>query len=222
MFRADAIEAAGIATRTMQNLAKVIPDKGRPGSDARTQLGYVEANALSLCASDTIAPPLDSAFDLVRQTGTSLPQMEGVRQLLVAEIANTVGGRLTRDYSILLSLAQEANIIATMVFASRQSVEQLLASIQQPFGDSEDTAADTMAQMMYQAIVALHAAVVNHLVSTARPLPLMVPYQFNDILPTLIISQRLYADPSRYDEIRQENRVVHPAFCPAFGVALSQ
>lgn len=221
MFRADAIEAAGIVVRTMQNLAKVIPDKGRPGSTARTQLGYVEANALSLCATDTIAPELDEAFDLVRQAGTTLPKFETVRIGLIDEVTYTVGGALTRDYSILMCLAQQSNVIAGMEFTSRQDVESLLSSLQQPFRDSEDTAADTMGQIVYQSIVALHASVVNHLVSTARPLPMLTTYQFNDILPTLIISQRLYANASRYDEIRKENKIVHPAFCPNFGVALA-
>jgi prophage DNA circulation protein len=56
---------------------------------------------------------------------------------------------------------------------------------------------------------------------TARPLPRLLPYQFARVMPTLVLAQRLYADASRADEIRAENHVVHPLFCPLTGFALS-
>jgi prophage DNA circulation protein len=37
-----------------------------------------------------------------------------------------------------------------------------------------------------------------------------------------VLAYRLYADASRADEIRAENKVVHPAFCPPTGIALSR
>jgi len=56
---------------------------------------------------------------------------------------------------------------------------------------------------------------------TALPLPRMLNYRFNAVLPTLVISQRLYYDGSRADQVRDANRIVHPAFCPIMGQALS-
>src|SRR5215469_10840373 len=41
----------------------------------------------------------------------------------------------------------------------------------------------------------------SHLVITALPLPRMLGYQFAQVLPSLVIAQRLYQDPSRADEI---------------------
>ena len=49
----------------------------------------------------------------------------------------------------------------------------------------------------------------------------MIGYQFAEVLPTLVISYRLYGDASRADEVRDENEIVHPAFCPTIGQALS-
>jgi prophage DNA circulation protein len=49
----------------------------------------------------------------------------------------------------------------------------------------------------------------------------MTSYQFAVPLPSLVIAHRLYQDASRADQIRAENKVVHPAFCPPLGVALS-
>jgi prophage DNA circulation protein len=78
-----------------------------------------------------------------------------------------------------------------------------------------------MAQAAYQALVSLHAAVVFNLYQMARPLPQILNFQFAAIRPTLIQSYRLYADASRADELRNENKVVHPAFAPRTGRALS-
>jgi prophage DNA circulation protein len=60
-----------------------------------------------------------------------------------------------------------------------------------------------------------------HLVETARPLPRMLNYRFYLTMPNVVMAHRLYADASRADELRNENKIVHPAFCPRQGRALS-
>ena len=79
-----------------------------------------------------------------------------------------------------------------------------------------------MDQATFQALIRLHGALTNHLVATALPLPQMVQYQFFSILPSLVVSHKLYADAARADEVVAENRIVHPAFCPLLGQALSK
>jgi prophage DNA circulation protein len=74
---------------------------------------------------------------------------------------------------------------------------------------------------VYQAVVGCHAALMQYLVAEARPLPRMVEYGFSKRMPTLVLAQRLYQDPSRADELRLENRIVHPLFAPAAGRCLS-
>ena len=76
-------------------------------------------------------------------------------------------------------------------------------------------------QGTFQTLVALHGSVTNHLVATARPLPRMTHFEFFEPLPSLVMAYRLYDDASRCDELREENKVVHPAFCPMAGRALS-
>jgi prophage DNA circulation protein len=221
MEKADATEANGIVQRTLTNLSRIITGTGSVAVQAKMVIGWVSANAMFLLYYDQLGTSLDSCFDQVRQTGCSFPQMETVRLALVAENPLSLGANMIRDRSIHLALAQEGKIISTMVFTSRQDVDALILAIQIPFNDSEEVTADTMSGADYIALIELRAAIVDYLVSTARPLPSMLSYQFAKPLPSLIIAQRLYGDASRYDEIRQENKVVHPAFCPAVGQALS-
>jgi len=217
----DVKEATPLIQRLCTNLAGIISDKGQFGSDARTALGDLSANAEVLLSSDTIGVPLDNAFDLVRQSIVVLYGLENVRRSLIAEAPVTLGAMLARDASIYLCLAQQSLLIADMVFQSRQDVQAVIQQIQPWFDESEEVAANTMDPMVYRSLVEMRGAVVNHLVVTERPLPEMLSYQFNETLPTLIISQRLYGDASRYDQIRNENKIVHPLFCPALGRALS-
>ena len=85
----------------------------------------------------------------------------------------------------------------------------------------QDDIADRMDAMTFRAIIELHAAVSFFLIETARPLPRMMTFRFNLPLPSLTIAQKLYYDASRADELRQENKIIHPAFCQLRGRALS-
>jgi hypothetical protein len=221
MKRYDAKESTGIVSRMMVNLAATIPQQGRAGSDARSAINDVRVNAFFMLMGDTIGPPLAAAFDSATEAGCTLLSMESVRQQIALENPRTQGGLLVRDTGINFCLAQEGKMIEAMTFVSRQDVDQLRKAMVQPFADAEEIAADAMDSMTYQALVRLHAAINNHLVKTALPLPRMVNYVFFEPLPSLVLAHRLYNDAGRADEIRNENKIVHPAFCPPNGQALS-
>jgi len=222
MKKSDLSEAVGVVQRMLTALESIIMDTAAAGMAAKVAIGQTWTDAAYLIGNGTIGPGLDNCFDLVRQAGCTLGQMEMVRVQTAAENPKGLPATWVMDSGIQMALAHEGRIISATIFTSRQDVDALLAAIQQPFTDAEERAADTMDPMIYRALVQLHAAVVNHLVQTARPLPMMLAYEFADVQPSLVISQRLYGDASRYDEIRNENKIVHPAFCPPTGVALSQ
>jgi prophage DNA circulation protein len=221
MQKVDAQEATGIVQRMMKQLMTTVPASGANGADARATIGDVQTNAYALLREDALGAPLNSAFVLAVQNGATFPQMEQVRRSIMAETPITIGGVLVQNCGIELCLASESELIANMTFVSRQDVDAVKTAIRPPFEDSIEISADEMDQQTFQGITALYAAVVNHLVNTARPLPRLINYQFNRIMPTVVLAQRLYADASRADEIRAENKIVHPLFSPFAGVALS-
>lgn len=221
MNRVDATESAPIVDRLLQNLAGTVPAQGRAGSDARTAIGDTRANAFRFCIEDALGPSLSNCFAQAQAAGATLQQIDVVRQQVEQETPATLGGKLVQNAGIRLCLATESSIIAGMEFVSRQDVDLLKRQLQQPFQDAEEIAADDMDQATFQALITLHGAVTNHLVATARPLPRMLNFQFFEPLPSLVMAYKLYDDASRCDELREENKVVHPAFCPPTGVALS-
>ena len=221
MDRIDATEAAGVVDRMMAGLLKTVPPRGRAGSDARTAINDVRANAFFLLMNNEIGQPIADAFNAAFLAGCTLPSMIDVRTQIELEAPQTLGATLVRDTGVNFCLAIEGKIIAGMTFVSRQDVETLKANIAPSFADAEEIAADAMDSVTYRTLVALHAAINNHLVKTAMPLPMMLDYYFYEPLPTLVMAYRLYGDASRADEIRNENNVVHPAFCPPIGKALA-
>jgi len=122
----------------------------------------------------------------------------------------------------------DANTPVTVEFLERlrdeirfPTVDALREQMNDVFGFIEEAAADAMDQMTFRAVTELHAAVIYYLVQTARPLPRMLSYAFADVLPSLVLAYRLYADAGRADELRAENKIIHPAFSLREGLALS-
>jgi prophage DNA circulation protein len=222
MFKADAEEAAPVVNTTLDALLIWAPTRGRSGSDLRSAIGDIKADVQQLLQNDLIGPPLVECFDLARATGINLAQMDHVRAVAAAQTVMLPGAITIKDSLIELALAAEGQLIADMTFVSRQDVELTKANINAAFAPVEEEVADLMDAMTYRALISLHAAITFHLYETARPLPQMLNFQFGTSLPTLIIAQKLYADAGRADELRQENKVVHPAFERPTGRALSE
>ena len=221
MKRADVIDSEPIVLLALKNLSSCIAARGLSGSQARAAIGDVTANVPALLAADALGTPLANCFNLVALAGATRPQISLVRGLTEKETPSTLGGMLTQNSIIRMCLATEGQIIARTKFVSRQDVDALKLTMRQPFDDAEEIAADDMDQATFMSLIALDAAITNFLVVTARPLPMMIGYQFAAPLPSLVVAYRLYQDASRADQIVSENKIVHPAFCPPTGAALS-
>jgi hypothetical protein len=221
MKRVEVNEAAPIIDRMLALLVSFVPPKGMAGADVRTSVGDVRAYARELCTNDALGPPLLNCFEQARLNGVTWQQFETVRASVDAETPTTLGGQLVQNAGVRLALSEIAMIVSGLTFVSRQDVETIKNALLQPFFDAEEIAADDMDQMTFQTLISMHGALTNHLVVTALPLPQMLNYQFFSVMPSLALSYRLYKDASRSDEIRAENGIVHPAFCPLQGQALS-
>ena len=221
MLKADVAEAKPMVEAALDVLLAWAPTQGRPGSDLRTAVGDIRAHLLELLSYDTIDGPLTNCFNLAYTNGIDLYQIESIRRTIATYSVTLVGAIRTKDLLLELSFVVSGYVISDMTFVSRDDVERVKLAINTAFEDMEEEIADEMDSMTWRAILKLHAAMSMHLVETARPLPRMLAYRFNLILPSVVLAQRLYADASRADELRNENKIVHPAFCPHDGRALS-
>ena len=222
MFKVDVNEAAPIVERTLQRMLGLINARGRGGADARTAIGDVLANVEVLLEADAIGGPLDRCYLFARQSGMTLPRFAQVRIQTESETPVTPGAILIKNSMVLLCLAHEGVVLANTVFGSRQDAERAKLNMNTAFLPAIEIAADDMDATTYQLLIGLYAAVIQHLVETARPLPRMVRFRFYaPSLPTLLAAYKLYDDASRGDDLLRENKVVHPLFMRRTGNALS-
>jgi len=222
MRKEDVGEAAAIVERTLQTLLAAAPSEGSAGADLRTAVGDILAHVKTLLHDDAIGEPLDECFDLAQQAGATVQQIEVVRKQVMAEAPTLLGGALMQDALVQFCLATQSRIIADMTFTSREDAEQTKLNVNAAFAPAEETMADNMDAASYRALVSLHAATTHHLVTTARPLPQMLAFVFAAPLTTLVAAHKLYANAARADQLREENKVVHPAFMQRMGRALSR
>jgi hypothetical protein len=222
MLQKDVSEAADIVRVAISLLMETASKQtGRTGSDLRRACGDMAANAEQYITYNLIAPKLAYCFDQARVAGATLDAFNRIREALIAETPVSLVALLLTQACIAFSLQEMALAVVGIVFTSRNDVDALRPQLTEAFKFSEELAADAMAQVTYIKLVALHAAVMLYLYETAQPLPQLLNFEFAVTQPTLVQSYRLYADASRADELLAENKVVHPAFPPRTGQALS-
>lgn len=221
MLKVDAKEATPILQRALDQLLQSTTTRGRPGADLRTACGDLRARANTLLLNDLAGAPTANCLELARKAGVTQKQLAWVRGTVQDERPKKLGATLVKNSIIRMCLATEGRVIADMTFVNRDDVNALKALMNEAFTDTEEIAADDMDQMTYRALVELHAAISFHLIETARPLPRMLRFQFAAPLTTLVIGHRLYDDAGRANELRDENKVIHPAFALPTGRALS-
>jgi hypothetical protein len=162
-----------------------------------------------------------ACFEAAPPAGATFNTIDAVR--VVAEAMTPVGKAAiaVKNFAVRMSLVEQARILAATDFVSRQDIDAYFVRINASFETAENVAADLLDNVSYTLLIALHAAVSDDLANRSRPLPRMVRYTFPTNLPSLVLAQRLYYDPSRNDELIAENKPIHPLFMPPTGVALS-
>jgi prophage DNA circulation protein len=221
MLKDETKEATPIVQRALFNLLSVSIARSPAGSDLKTAVGMLHAKAAQLIYTDQLGPPLSQCFELARANNITQPQLDWVRQQTALEAPVSLGATMIKESIMRLCLVTEGLVIAGMTFISRSDVEAFQKVVNGIFNDAEETAADEMDQMTYRTLIELHAGIIAFLVETARPLPDMLNFLFATPMPTLVMSNRLYYDATRADEMRAENNVVHPLFMRPAGRALS-
>jgi prophage DNA circulation protein len=81
--------------------------------------------------------------------------------------------------------------------------------------------ADSFVASDYQSFVFIAALLIQHMSSTERQLPRVVKYTWPVHYPSLTMSNRIYGEGSRSEELIAENKVVHPLFMQRDIIALS-
>ena len=216
----EADEVLGIVRRICPVvLSAAISPLGTIGTALRRAVGMMSADK-HMSDLQIFSFALTLVLDLVRHSSATLVTMDRVRKAALAEAPVSLPAIETVLTIVRLVLATEARIIAYMTFRSREEVDDIAAVMNAAFDQTSEIAADDHEAGVYQALIRLHGAVVQHLAMRGRQLPRVIMYK-QPVAPALRLAQRFYADPARYIELINENHVVHPAFMPREGKMLA-
>jgi hypothetical protein len=217
----EANEVLGIVRRIGPVLLSSAVDmSGDIGTGLRRCVGMMVAD-YNMIDLPTFGTAFSIALDLARNCRATLVTIDRVRKAALAETPVSLPAVQTVLAIVRLTLACEARIISFMTFASRDEVDAIATSMNAAFSQTSEAASDDLDAGGYMAITRLHGDVTRHLADRGRQLPRVVAYQYQMVMPAMRMAQRAYGDPSRYQELINENGVVHPAFMPREGSMLA-
>ena len=223
MLRDQAVEIEEVVTRLLANMLRGLPSRlGLATYAARRQIGDVRGDYLDMLEKNTFGAELLDCFNQCRGVGMTLQNFAYVRTNLEAETPVNFIPTLIVTSALLYCLSAEVRIVADMTFVCREDSEKMLIRMKAAFDGAKDNVADKMDSASYRALIDLAASICVHLAKTALLLPRIVTFDLAVNYPGLKLSQLLYYDPSRVDELISENKVVHPLFFPRDVRALSE
>jgi prophage DNA circulation protein len=168
-----------------------------------------------------VGAQLLSCFDLARIAGATVNVFDNVREAAAAELPQYSFGIRIVNAALIFSLSEQSQLITVMTFSSRNDVDALMDAMGIIIDDIKLRGSQSFTVNDYRNIVALSASLIYHLSATERLLPQVVTYHMPVNLPALALSNRIYGDASRSDELVAENKTVHPAFMQRDIIALS-
>jgi prophage DNA circulation protein len=223
VLRLQQIEIEGVIGRLLDNLLLALPSqKGLATYAARRQIGDVRGGVMDMLQERVLITELLKCFNVVREVGATAVSFASVRGHLLEEDPTDFIPKLIVQAALLYCLAAESRIVVVTKFICRDDAEVMLRKMGTAFEDVKEFEADQMDSAVYRALVDLAASVAVHLATTALLLPRIVQFDLAVNYPGLKLSQLLYYDPSRVDELIGENKIVHPCFFPREVKALSQ
>jgi prophage DNA circulation protein len=129
--------------------------------------------------------------------------------LALAAAQTATGAMLRRT-----ALAALARATALYQPASQDDAASVRDSVAGLLADEVMIAGDSGEDASYLALKILRASVVADLSAKGAALPAMREFRFGAALPSLVLANRIYRDPTRADELVIEANPIHPAFLP--------
>jgi hypothetical protein len=216
-------EAAGVLDNLLNYILMSLPPGQTPQRDYCRRLATtMRADPAAAIRGDTLGTDLQNIFVAADAAGATYGGIEAARQYLMSEADSTsVWTQTLLDSALVMTLAEECNIITRMSFASQSDVQTMILHVQDMFEQATALGIEELDVTVYRTLTAMGGAIMNYLASTELQLPRYMAYRAAAPFPSLYLAQRIYADPTRADELERENGVVNPCFMPVMLRVLS-
>jgi len=207
-------EISLVVGRLLDNMSLMVSSQTIQNSaDLRRKIGDMKANYFTYLLDGTFLTKLLDCFTTARGINVKLASFVNVRVALFNESPVGEISKAIVQAGIGFCLSAESRIITAITFTSRDDVEAIMKTMKDAFDTAREIAADEINSASYQSLTFLAGALTNHLYMTAKPLPRMINFTVRATMPALTLSNLFYHTADRWEELTQENKTIHPAFC---------
>jgi prophage DNA circulation protein len=187
---------------------------GASGADLRRKIGDMQTKYADYLRAGTFSTNLLAIYTTAVAANAKLSNLVALRNYLFTESPVGLISNSIVQTALYMCLSAESRLIVLINFTSRDAVVDMINTMRDAFDTARVIAADSTDNSAYQNLTFLAGALTNYLANTARPLPRIVTFNLAKPFPSLALSNLIYYDAGRSDEIVDENHIVHPAFCP--------
>jgi len=209
---------------------------GRASSDVRRKANDVYTNAELLLRNGTLNDGShigEAMLDIVTTAiaaGATFDNMYRVLNELHRKPVTTLPGQACKDAGIVYLLSALVQISSSTTFNSRDDANSYMIRMLNGFTPAVEVLADRGDVQTYREVLGLQAAMIHDMTQRARPLPTLIRYSTASPYPALKLANWRYPDATRtkaFDtdmrvtQLIDENKIVHPGFCPTEGRLLT-
>jgi len=202
-------------------MLQMVSAEGEQAAELRRRVGLVRVNGLFYIQQKTFGSRLWDCFDTARTLPITASVVAMVRYQISQEQPADMIATLVVETAIIFCLTTECIFITQTEFKSRDDVQVMMDRMSKAFNDAREQAADRMDSLTYENLTTLGGSIINHLNSASLALPRMVRFEYATSWPALTLANLIYQDGSRWQELVDENKAVHPLFMPRSIVGLS-
>ncbi|BCF96638.1 hypothetical protein PPGU19_012070 [Paraburkholderia sp. PGU19] len=212
----DLLSASSAARANVLTAGAALQAAAANPSDSAT-LGAAAQTFVAAIAASATAPA-----DAVRLV-SNLAQYSPAPVAQTGPIGSAMGTMQTAMAALLrrCALAQLAVTLTTYQPLSQHDADSVLASAVGLIDAESDIAGDAGDDDTYQALRELRQSVVADMTARGADVAAIATFSFNATLPSLVLANRIYRDPTREPQLVQQINPRHPAFCPTTFQALS-
>ncbi|MGN6589300.1 MAG: DNA circularization protein [Sphingomicrobium sp.] len=213
---ADLLSASSAARTSVLTAGAALQAAAQNPSDSVT-LGVAVQSYVAAVAAAATAPA-----DAVRLI-SALAQYSPSGAVPTGQIGTAMSTMQTAMAAMLrrYALAQLATTLTSYQPSSQEDANSVLGAAVALIDDESDIAGDAGDDSSYGALRALRQAIVADLQARGANLASIATFTFNAPLPSLVLANRIYRDPTREQQLVQQVAPIHPAFMPTRFKALS-
>jgi len=161
---------------------------------------------------NVIKPTVENSRQIIKDMGGVITSMTQPWDI-AASMSGGITAELVRKYNAACAVASTVGVVATIPVESVAEADEVQTSVFTMLDMLQND--PDVSQEVFDTVADAKKAVSEDLSRRILSISAVIDYRTPECEPTLAISQEVYGNVSRVDEIISRNKIRHPGFSPA-------